>query len=211
MPAVVSPVNTTTGNDNVSVSLMGDNNAFDDPADQIVITDAKALISEVEFELEGTETEHEIHIDPVVVHLNNTGSVEVFTTGKIPAGVYDKVKFQLHKPEDNETPPDPEFKEGTSGNQRYSFIIKGTINGNSFIYKSRKTVNLVINFSTPINLQQAGINLTMIFNSSLWFKNGNAVIDPRNPSNENQIDDNLKNSFKRAFRDDDKDGHPDDN
>jgi hypothetical protein len=197
--------------DNATVSLKGDDNAFDDPAGVIVITEAKALLREIEFELEGSGIEHEINAGPIVVHFNFSGAVETILAGKIPAGVYNKVKFQIHKPEDNETPPDPEFKEGTSGNQRYSFIIKGTYNGNSFVYKSRKSANLVVNFSSPVNFQETGINLTMIFNSSTWFKNGNIFLDPRNPSNEDLIDNNLKNSFKRAFKDDDKDGRPDDN
>ncbi len=197
--------------DNASISLKADNNALDNPADVIVITEAKALLREIEFELEGSGIEHEINAGPIVVHFNLSGAVETISAGKIPAGVYDKVKFQIHKPEDNETPPDPEFKEGESGNQRYSFIIKGTFNGNSFVYKSRKSANLVVNFSTPVNFQETGINLTMIFNSSIWFRNGNMYLDPRNSSNDNLIDDNLRNSFKRAFKDDDKDGHPDDN
>lgn len=205
---VVSP---KQGNDNVSVSVKNDDAAIDDPSGIIIITEAKALIREVEFELEGSGIEHEIHNAAFVVRFNLTGAVEVISAGKIPPGVYNKVKFQVHKPEDNETPPDPEFKEGTSGNQRYSFIIKGTYNGNSFVYKSRKSVNIVVNFNKPINLQEAGINLTMIINSVSWFKNGSIVLDPRDPDNDDLIDDNIKNSFKRAFRDDDKNGLPDDN
>ncbi len=205
---VVTP---KSGDDNVSISVMNDNGGLDNPPASIVITEAKALIREVEFELEGSGIEYEIHNAAFVVHFNLSGAVEVISAGKIPSGVYDKVKFQIHKPEDNETPPDPEFKEGTSGNQRFSFIIKGTYNGSSFVYKSRKSVNLVVNFNRPINLQETGINLTIIINSDSWFKNGSIVLDPRDPSNESIIDENIKNSFKRAFKDDDKDGRPDDN
>lgn len=200
-----------TDGDNVSISVMNDIGAIDDPSGTIVITEAKALIREVEFELEGSGIEHEIHNAAFVVHFNLSGAVEVISSGNIPSGVYNKVKFQIHKPEDNETPPDPEFKEGTSGNQRYSFIIKGTYNGSNFVYKSKKSVNLVVNFNRPINLQETGINLTIIVNSDSWFKNGNTVVDPGDPSNANLIDDNIKNSFKRAFKDDDKNGLPDDN
>jgi hypothetical protein len=51
----------------------------------------------------------------------------------------------------------------------------------------------------------------MVVNPGSWFKNGSAIIDPSNPGNSNIIDDNLKNSFRRAFKDDDKNGMPDDN
>lgn len=206
----ISNPNSTASDKSVSISAKVDN-TIDNPAEDILIEEAKALITEIEFELEGSGIEHEIKPGPVVVHFNTSGGMTTFTTGNVPAGVYNKVKFQLHKPEDTEPIPDPEFREGTSGNLRYSFIIKGKYNGNSFVFKSRKSINLVINFSTPVNFREAGRNITIIINTSSWFKNGNITLDPRDPSNENEIDDNLKNSFRRAFRDDDKNGQPDDN
>ena len=54
-------------------------------------------------------------------------------------------------------------------------------------------------------------NITVLVNPSLWFMNGGNILDPSNSGNENIIDDNIKNSFKRGFRDDNKDGRPDDN
>ncbi len=197
--------------DNVSVSIMNDEGAMDDPSGTIVITEAKALIREVEFELEGSSIEHEIHNAVFVVNFNLTGAVQQITAGNIPSGVYNKVKFQIHKPEDNEVPPDPEFKEGTSGSRRYSFIIKGTYDGNNFIYKSRKSFDVVVLFGSPVNLHNSGVNLTIVINSASWFKAGNTVLDPRNPSNADLIDKNIENSFKRAFKDNDRNGLPDDN
>lgn len=205
-----NPISTSQNGQNASISIKTDNGVFDNPADEIVITEAKALVTQVEFELEGSETEHEVNAGPFVINFNMSGGLTPVTIGNIPAGVYDKIKFQIHKPEDNESIPDPEFREGSSGSQRYSFIIKGTYNGNVFVFKSRKTVNLVINFNTPVNFQSAGKNITILINPSIWFKNGNLVLDPRNISNEDDIDNNLKNSFKRAFEDDDKNGLPDD-
>jgi hypothetical protein len=195
---------------NVSISIKS-NNAQDDPLNEIVINEAKALLTEIEFELEGSGIEHEIKPGPIVVHFNTTGGMTTLTTGNVPAGVYNKVKFQLHKPEDYETIPDPEFREGTSGNLRYSFIIKGSYNGNSFVYKSKKSINLVINFSSPINFQTSSRNITVLINTAGWFKNGNIVLDPRDTDNEDMIDNNLENSFEGAFKDDDKNGSPDDN
>jgi hypothetical protein len=41
----------------------------------------------------------------------------------------------------------------------------------------------------------------------MWFKNGGGIeIDPRDSGNENTIDDNLSNSFKNVFKDDDRNG-----
>jgi len=207
----VSSNNNGNGNniDNASLSIKADNSAL--IPFSIVITEAKALINEVEVEQEPSGIEHHIRIGPFVVFFNMNGALITVTSGSIPEGLYNKIKFKIHKPEDNETPPDPEFKEGPSGNQRFSFIIKGSYNGSNFVYKSKKSVNLVINFPVSINFQQLQRNITVLVNPSLWFINGSIELDPRDPDNENIIDDNIKNSFKKAFRDDNKDGLPDDN
>lgn len=206
-----SITNTTgSGSDNLSVSVKSDETALDNPAD-LVITEAKALITEVELETEPSGISQHIRISPFVVNYNMTGTLITMASANLPSGSYNKIKFKIHKPEDNETIPDPEFRTGSSGNERYSFIIKGTYNGTSFVYRSRKSADLVINLSSLINLQTGSRNITLVVNPSLWFKSGNTVLDPNNSQNDNTIDDNLKNSFKKAFRDDNRDGLPDDN
>jgi hypothetical protein len=206
-----SAVNNTTGStsDNTGMSVKLDESVTS--ANYPVITEAKALITEIELETEPSGTSHEIHIAPVVIYFGTSGQIISVTAGNLPAGTWNKIKLKIHKPEDTEPIPDPEFREGTSGNQRYSFIIKGTFNGNAFVYKSRKSASIIINLSTPIITGNSSRNITLLVNPGLWFMNNGTVLDPTNANNDDLIDDNLKNSFKRAFRDDDKDGRPDDN
>jgi len=200
-----------TGNstDNTSLSVKLDESVTG--ANYPVITEAKALITEIELETEPSGISQEIRISPVVIYFNTGGQVISVTAANLPSGTWNKIKLQIHKPEDTEPIPDPEFREGTSGNQRYSFIIKGTYNGNAFVYKSRKRADIIINLSTPLTTGNGSRNITLLVNPSLWFMNNGNVLDPTNSGNDDLIDDNLKNSFKRAFRDDDKDGRPDDN
>ncbi len=66
-------------------------------------------------------------------------------------------------------------------------------------------MNNAINISTP------KLNLTMIVNKLQWFLQNEGEIDPRNPSYEDTITENIRNSFKNVFRDDDRNGIPDDN
>ena len=192
----------------VSLSVKTDEGALDNPA-SLVIDEAKALITEVEAEQEPSGTSQHIRIAPFVIYFNMNGNIITVITGEIPRGPYNKIKLKIHKPEDTEPIPDPEFREGSSGNQRYSFIIKGRYNGISFVYKSRKSASLIIGLVASTNLQVGSANFTMLVNPLTWFNNG--TLDPSNSGNENEIDDNLKNSFRRAFRDDDKNGLPDDN
>lgn len=207
-----SAVNNNTGGNNegnTSMSVKLDESVIG--SNYPVITEAKALITEIELETEPSGTSHEIRIAPVVIYFNTGGQVVNVTSGNIPAGTWNKIKLKIHKPEETEPIPDPEFREGTSGNQRYSFIIKGSFNGNQYVYKSRKTASIIINLNTPINTGNGSRNITVLINPSLWFIHNGNVLDPSNSANDDQIDDNLKNSFKRAFRDDNKDGIPDDN
>lgn len=194
---------------NVSVSVKSDNNAMQNPSDLIVLTEAKALVTEVEFEKEGTGENVELHMASFVIHFDLNGNISEILTTKIAQGNFSKVKFKIHKPEDNEQVPDQEFREGSGTNQRYSFIVKGTYNGIAFVYKSKKSVNMVINFNRAINLQTTDLNVTMLLNKLGWFKSGTTELDPNDSQNENTIDDNLKNSFKEAFEDNNHDGQPD--
>ncbi len=206
-----SSVTNSNGNttDNTSLSIKLDESVTG--ANYPVITEAKALITEIELETEPSGTSQEIHISPVVIYFNTGGQVISVTAANLPAGTWNKIKLKIHKPEDTESIPDPEFREGTSGNQRYSFIIKGTYNGSAFVYKSRKSADIIISLPTPLVTGGSQKNITVLVNPALWFMNNGNVLDPTNSGNDDMIDDNLKNSFKRAFRDDDKDGRSDDN
>ena len=52
----------------------------------------------------------------------------------------------------------------------------------------------------------------MVVRPYIWFLKNGAYLDPRDPANSNDIDnnikDNIKNNFK-AFKDDDRNGLPD--
>ncbi len=192
-----------------SVSLKNDQ-SLNTPLNVITIDDAKALITELEVETGGTIEDKEITVGPFVVHFILDGTIQSLDTGSIPDGKFTKIKFKIHKPDDNESPSDPEFKDGASGNQRYSFIIKGKFNGNPFVYKSRQSVGIIINLDSDINLANKKLNITVLFNAYGWFLSDGVIIDPRDPNNANVIDNNIKNSFRRAFKDDDKNGVPDD-
>ncbi len=195
--------------DNLTLSVYSDESVTE--VNGIVFTEAKCLIGEIELETEPSSVSIHLPLNPFVVNLNSVNAAQLIASVIIPEGTYNKIKFQVHKPEDNETPPDPEFKTGESGNQRFSVIIKGVYNGSSFIYRSRKSANLVFSLSSLPLISQGSRNLTMLVNPSQWFINESTILDPGNPSNENIIDNNIKNSFKRIFRDDNKDGLPDDN
>jgi hypothetical protein len=199
-----------SGVSQLSVSIKSSDTVSDNPS-SIIITEAKALISTVELERQSDGKDELQQTGPFVFHFNLDGTIEAMETQYIVMDNYTKIKFQFHKPGESETPTDSEFKEGAGENQRYSFIVKGTYNGNSFVYKSKQSANLVINFDKVENLNLDKENITVLFNKLKWFRNGSAGIDPNDPQYESLIDNNIQTSFLRAFSDNNNDGLPDGN
>ena len=200
-----------SGATDLSVNIKADDIALDNPADIVVITEAKALITDIQYERERDGLNQLHHTGPYVINLSLDGSLKELFTGYVVRDIYTKAKFQVHKAEDNQTVSDPEFNEGHADNQRFSFIIKGTFNGAPFVYKSKKSMDLVINFNKSTNINLKNQNLTVVFNKTTWFTSSGTVLNPNLPQNADVIDNNIKNSFRKAFKDDNKDGQPDEN
>lgn len=200
-----------SGATELSVNVKADDNASDTPLDVVVITEAKALITDIQYERERDGLNQLHHTGPYVINLALDGSLKELMSDYVVRDIYTKAKFQVHKAEDGQSISDPEFKEGSEENKRYSFIIKGTYNGAAFVYKSKKSMDIVINMNSSSNINLKNQNLTLVFNKTGWFKNGSNVLNPNLPQNADMIDNNIKASFKKAFVDNNKDGQPDSN
>jgi hypothetical protein len=120
------------------------------------------------------------------------------------------VKFRIHKPEDLEPIPDPDFRDGESGQLRYSVIVRGSYNGVSFVYRSREGASQETRLNSPITVtDDRTVNVTLVVNPQGWFERNGQALDPSDPANVSLIDNAIKDSFSRAFKDDNKDGQPD--
>ena len=127
-----------------------------------------------------------------------------------PEGNYNKIRFEVHKPDTNEVLTDPEFSD-TSG--RFSLIAKGSFNGNRFIYKSKYSAWKILQFVNQVSISGSGTtNITLLIKPYIWFLNNGDFVDPREPGNSVIIDNNIKNNFNNgfsAFTDNDRNGIPD--
>ncbi len=167
----------------------------------------KILLRDIKIKNQSANDGHPVKVGPFVVYLNLEGMTSDFAVGNIFAGTYDRVKFEIHKVGAAETSPDPEFWEGNDSNLRYSVIVKGKYNSEDFIYKSRKSAKQDLKLETPIEVGENEIaNLTIIVDPYTWFYDDTTPLDPTDPDNENNIDNNIKESFKKCFRDDNHDG-----
>ena len=60
---------------------------------------------------------------------------------------------------------------------------------------------------SPLIVEENGTaNLTITVDPFSWFTDGSKLLDPADSSNSNEIDNNIKDSFKKAFQDNNHDG-----
>ena len=170
----------------------------------------KILIRDIKIKSKSGTDSTSIKVGPFVVKLNLTGNTTDFVVSGIPVNSYDRIKFEIHKIEASETLSDPEFREGTDESLRYSVIVKGKYNTVPFIYKSRKSAKQDLHLENPVTVDENGVaNLTITVDPFTWFTDGINILDPTNPANENDIDNKIKESFKKALRDNNHDGNED--
>jgi len=202
---------TSTQNDNLSFSVMSSTDSIGTSVGTLVLDTVKILIKDIKLNVANSNQDStNFKVGPYVLFLNLSSSINTIGSGIIPAGTYEKIKFEVHKLNDNEPVPDPEFADA---NGRYSVIVKGSYMGNYFVYKSTKSAHQILQFQSNIAITTTHLsNITMVVKPYLWFINNGVYLDPRVPSNSNDIDNNIKNNYRncfRVFKDDDKNGIPD--
>lgn len=190
----------------VSVGLFAEQYTGDNT---LLLSEVKFLLRKVVLKAENSEEIAAIDMGPVVVKLDVFARVSEFTYAAVIPGAYDEIHFQLHKPSPNEIISDPEFTE--SINTRYSVIVRGIYNGVSFIYKTDITVSKEIGFENhSLTVPENGsVHITIRIDPYLWFMNSGTFLDPAGADNKRVIDDNIRDSFRRAFKDNNNDGEPD--
>jgi hypothetical protein len=191
----------------VSLTFSKDAALYKSAVSSIELDTVKILLRDIKIKNQNGKDSVNIKAGPFVVFLNMIGATTDFAIGDIPPGTFDRVKFEVHKLEASENPPDPEFKDGADESLRYSVIVKGKYNNVPFVYKSRKSAHQDLKLMAPVSVNEGGFaNLTIIVDPYTWFVKNNTELDPSKPENENDIDNNIKDSFKRAFKDNNYDG-----
>ena len=182
----------------------------------LVVTNAKFLLEFVKLEKMRGHDDADIKEGPFVVDFNMSSVPLVIGLSNVPPGTYTEVHFKIHKHTPNEVVVDPDF--GTTG-VGFSGIIQGTFNGVAFTYRTAITASQEVDIDPPIIVSATAappvvpgtgsVNVTLLVDPSTWFVVNGQVVNPMEPSFQEQIDQNIRASFRQAFEDDDHDGHPD--
>ncbi len=200
----------TSTQENVTFGYISSSDTADHVGN-LVLDTVKILLKDIK--LNGSGNDANFKTGPFVLNLSlpSLGVVNPVGSAYIVPGTYDKIKFEVHKLNSNETVPDPEF---IDGNNSYSVVAKGTFNGNRFIFKSDKSANQILNFPNALVVSTTTTNVSLRIQPYIWFidQNTGLYLDPNDSTAHNTIDNNIKDNIKgnfKAFKDDDKNGIPD--
>ena len=152
--------------------------------------------------------EPDIKTEPVVLTVDTTTGGQPLLEATIPPGEYEKVKFEFHRfssSELGEFAGDPTFGDFATSDRKSS-IMEGRIYcggvAEAFVFSGDATANLSVFFDSNIQVDEVDISeLILEFDPSVLFvdsKSGD-LIDPRDSSNENDIENNLKDAI-RAYK-----------
>ncbi len=179
--------------------------------DTVIIESAKLLLKSIKFKTD-VEDSLDYKVGPFIVNLDLNGGITQIAANDIPNGIYDEIKFKIHKPEDNSAVSDTDFVAGPSSDQRFSIVIRGTYNGTPFLYRSKKDIEQELEINPPLVVTDStnDVNATLLVAPAGWFMKDGLYLDPSNESNREDIDDNIKRSFKKAMKDNDHDGDEND-
>ena len=173
----------------------------------VALSEVKLLVNAVRFnggsgDDDNPETEVEFEDANLVVRLDLSGAPPTVAVRDVPPGTYSRVRFQIHKPEDTEPIPDEDFRDGPSGNQRYSVIVRGTVDGEPFVLKVRETIQQRLTLSPPLVVgADGGAAVTLRADVSTWFVGDDgAPLDPRNDDDADEIADRIDDSFRALGR-----------
>ena len=199
-----SSVTATAPTDNLSFNVMSSSDSAGDAQNMLILDTVKILIKDIKLNAANSnEDSTDFKVGPFVIFLNLSSNINIISSALIPAGEYRKIKFEVHKLNDVEVLP----------YGKYSVIVKGWYFGNYFVYKSTKSAHQILQFPNDIPLTSATASyITLFVRPYIWFIKNGVYLDPRESSNSNDIDNNIKDNINhnfKAFRDNDRNGIPD--
>lgn len=152
-----------------------------------------------------------------LVSLPLGNSTDKVITVNVPAGLYDEVEFEIHKPDQIR---DAAFIAANPAFAGVSIRVTGTFSQagtrTDFVYTTDLNKEQEVELDPPLDVTDAGaVNLTIRLDIATWFLSGagTGLVNPATANtggaNASLVRDNIEASIE-AFHDDDSDGLDDD-
>ena len=209
------------------VTTAGDSTVIALGSDTIVLRSVQVVLREIELKpIEDAACDtvgnddgcEEFEAGAVLASLPlGTTATETMISVSAPPGQYDQLEFKIHKPESSD---DAAFIAANPTFDGVSIRVSGTYSQagtrSDFVFTSDLDAQQEVELAPPITVSAgAGTSVTLRVDVSTWFLDvgGTALVDPASANkgqvNEGVVKDRIQASID-AFRDDDHDGHDDD-
>lgn len=138
-----------------------------------------------------------IKTGPFLIEFDSSGA-HVAVSSPIPAGTYDRIKFEIHKLRNTDDSLKALLSDFVTNDATMKFVGYVWVAGIQlpFTYYSRNTENIQVRFSPSVSIaENSTTDVTLQFDPAEVFSKG-GVLDPRDPSNENDIRGQIHFGFK---------------
>lgn len=173
--------------------------------DSLYITRVRLLVSDLKMHSSGTDSTSggTIKTGPFLIQFDSAGS-HVFTSASVPAGNYDRIKFEIHKLSSSEVQQylnDPVFQDFVT-DDRYTVIIDGYVVADdlrsAFTYRSKVTENIQVRFEPDLTLNAGATAMVALQFAprAVFKKNSSRPLDPRDAENHSEMEKAIKDALK---------------
>jgi len=128
----------------------------------------------------------DFELDNLIVNLPLNGDTIQISNQQIPAGSYNRLDIEIDK-----AAIDDSLLNDSTG--YYSIAVKGTYNGEDFLFRSQRQFLHEFKFDPPVEVTDStqALNLNLSIDVKQWFK----YADPTNPDDQQRIERNIARSF----------------
>lgn len=211
-----------------TVTAAGDSTVIAMGNDTMVIRSIELVLREIELKrvevtecdsVSGNDDCEEFEVGPVLVSVPlGTVATETVVGVSAPPGLYNRLEFEIHKPESSD---DAAFVAAHPDFNGISIRVTGTYSlagaRSDFVYTSELGAEQEVFIDPPLTVSDGvATNVTLRVDIGSWFLNagGTALVNPatanKGQPNESVVKDHIQASID-VFHDDDRDGHDDDN
>ncbi|HKK46970.1 MAG TPA: hypothetical protein VJ964_15695 [Balneolaceae bacterium] len=133
----------------------------------------------------------DFELNNLIVNLPLSGDTLAISDQQIPAGSYNRLDIEIDKADVQDS-----LLNDSTG--YYSIAVKGTYNGQDFLFRSKRQFLHEFKFDPPIDVTDSTktLNLNLSINVDKWFR----YADPTNPDDQARIEQNIANSFNADCR-----------